>query len=168
MAMSRAFGGTRLTTRSPIRISPDVMFSSPAIMRNSVDLPQPEGPTSTTNSPSPIFTSTPWMTSVAPKAFRTSRIATDAMDAPLLGRLQAPAPRLLAFAPAGAATAAPTPGRQLDGIIGAISIPVCRGFPRFCGCKRRFRGAMGGQSDYCAPWRLTKHDGDTDPQSYRR
>ena len=87
MAMSRAFGGTRLTTRSPMRISPDVMFSSPAIMRNSVDLPQPEGPTSTTNSPSPMFTSTPWMTSVAPKALRTSRIATDAMDAPLFGRL---------------------------------------------------------------------------------
>ena len=70
-----------------MRISPDVMFSSPAIMRNSVDLPQPEGPTSTTNSPSPMFTSTPWMTSVAPKALRTSRIATDAMDAPLFGRL---------------------------------------------------------------------------------
>jgi hypothetical protein len=32
--------------------SPSVVSSSPAIMRSSVDLPQPEGPTSTQNSPS--------------------------------------------------------------------------------------------------------------------
>ena len=48
-------------------------------MRSSVDLPQPEGPTSTTNSPSPMSMSTPWITSVAPKDFRTSQIATDAI-----------------------------------------------------------------------------------------
>ena len=52
--MSRSFGGTLLTTRSPMRISPEVMFSRPAIIRSRVDLPQPDGPTSTTNSPSPI------------------------------------------------------------------------------------------------------------------
>ena len=57
--MSRSFGGTLFTTRSPMRISPAVMFSRPAIMRSSVDLPQPEGPTSTTNSPSAIEMSTP-------------------------------------------------------------------------------------------------------------
>src|SRR5262249_9236117 len=55
------------------------MFSSPAIIRSNVDLPQPEGPTSTTNSPLRIETSTPWITAVAPKAFRTSRIATEAI-----------------------------------------------------------------------------------------
>src|SRR5262249_61126299 len=59
---------------------PDVMFSSPAIMRSRVDLPHPDGPTSTTNSPSSMRTSTPWMTSIAPKAFLTSRIATEAME----------------------------------------------------------------------------------------
>ena len=79
MAMSRSFGGTLLTTRSPMRISPEVMFSSPAIIRSRVDLPQPDGPTRTTNSPSSITTSTPWMTSMAPNAFLTSRIATEAM-----------------------------------------------------------------------------------------
>src|SRR5258708_27603193 len=79
MAMSRSFGGTLLTTRSPILISPEVIFSRPAIIRSSVDLPQPDGPTSTTNSPSPISTLTPWMTSMAPKALRTSRIATAAI-----------------------------------------------------------------------------------------
>src|SRR5262249_22456522 len=51
----------------------------PAIIRSNVDLPQPEGPTRTTNSPSRIEMSTPWMTAVAPKDFRTSRIATDAI-----------------------------------------------------------------------------------------
>ena len=44
MAMSRSLGGTLLTTREPMRISPPVMFSSPAIMRSRVDLPQPDGP----------------------------------------------------------------------------------------------------------------------------
>src|ERR1700731_1112823 len=81
--MSRSFGGTLLTTRSPMRISPAVMFSRPAIMRSRVDLPQPDGPTSTTNWPSSIAMSTPWMTCMAPNALRTSRIATDAMEAPL-------------------------------------------------------------------------------------
>jgi hypothetical protein len=41
-----------LTTRSPIAISPEVMSSSPAIIRSAVDLPDPDGPTSTMNSPS--------------------------------------------------------------------------------------------------------------------
>ena len=84
--MSRSFGGTSLTTRSPMRMSPDVMFSSPAIMRSSVDLPQPDGPTSTTNSPSRIAMSMPWMTAVAPKAFRTSLIATEAIHSSPLAR----------------------------------------------------------------------------------
>src|SRR5215831_16702754 len=92
MAMSRSFGGTRLTTRSPMRISPDAMFSRPAIMRSRVDLPHPDGPTSTTNSPSSMRTSTPWMTSIAPKAFLTSRIATEAMETPPVARPLAGAP----------------------------------------------------------------------------
>src|SRR5689334_19490810 len=79
MATSRSFGGRLFTTRSPIRISPAVIFSRPAIIRSKVDLPQPDGPTRTTNSPSLIPMSTPWMTLVAPKAFFTSRIATDAI-----------------------------------------------------------------------------------------
>jgi hypothetical protein len=33
---------------------PEVTSSSPAIRRSSVDLPQPDGPTKTTNSPSSI------------------------------------------------------------------------------------------------------------------
>src|SRR5215217_2267281 len=65
--------------RSPMRISPPEMFSSPAIMRKSVDFPQPDGPTRMTNSPSSMSIETPWMTCVAPKALRTSSISTDAI-----------------------------------------------------------------------------------------
>src|SRR2546423_11029821 len=48
--MSRSFGGTSLTTSPSTAISPPVMSSRPAIMRSVVDLPQPDGPTRTTNS----------------------------------------------------------------------------------------------------------------------
>src|SRR4029078_2092784 len=54
MAISRSIGASWLTTVLPINISPDVMDSSPASMRNVVVLPQPEGPTSTRNSLSRI------------------------------------------------------------------------------------------------------------------
>ncbi len=47
-------------------ISPPEMFSSPAIIRSRVDLPQPEGPTRMTNAPSSISTLTPCSTSVEP------------------------------------------------------------------------------------------------------
>src|SRR5260370_1416318 len=81
MAMSRSLGGSWFTTRPPIEISPPLICSSPAIMRNSVDLPQPDGPTSTTNSSSPMSMSMPWITSTGPKDFLTPRISTPAIDA---------------------------------------------------------------------------------------
>src|SRR5688572_28007779 len=77
--MSRSLGWTWLTTRPPISISPPVMFSSPAIMRSSVDLPQPEGPTSTQNSPSSMVMSTPCTTRVEPNDLCTPLSATAAM-----------------------------------------------------------------------------------------
>src|SRR5215472_4656165 len=52
--MSRSIGARLLTTVSSIRMRPEVMLSSPATMRSVVVLPQPEGPTSTTNSLSRI------------------------------------------------------------------------------------------------------------------
>src|SRR5271155_5373337 len=63
MAMSRSAGSIWLPPLPPMSISPPVTVSSPATMRNSVDLPQPEGPTSTQNWPSPTSTSTPLMAS---------------------------------------------------------------------------------------------------------
>src|SRR6266849_3789145 len=82
MAMSRSFGCTLLTTRSPIEIVPEVLFSRPASFRNRVDLPQPEGPSRTTNSPSSIGIDTPCKTSKLPNDFRTSRIWTDDIHFP--------------------------------------------------------------------------------------
>src|SRR4051794_14494756 len=52
--MSRSFGGTSFTTRSPIRSVPLEISSRPAIIRRLVVFPHPDGPTRTMNSPSPI------------------------------------------------------------------------------------------------------------------
>ena len=44
-------GGSAVTSRSAILIVPALAVSSPAISRNVVDLPQPEGPSSATRWP---------------------------------------------------------------------------------------------------------------------
>ena len=84
MAMSRSFGGTRLTTVPPMAISPSLISSSPAIMRSRVDLPQPDGPTSTQNSASAMSMSTPRITWVEPKRLCTALIPTAAKLPPSL------------------------------------------------------------------------------------
>ena len=76
--MSRSFGATSFTTRGPILMMPSEISSKPAIMRNSVDFPQPEGPTNTQNSPSAMSTSTPCSILVAPKLLCAFSIVTDA------------------------------------------------------------------------------------------
>src|SRR3954453_19731926 len=77
--MSRSRDGMLLTTRSPIRSSPSEMSSRPATMRRAVVFPQPDGPTSTTNSPSSIPRST-WLTARGPsgKTFDTPSNETPA------------------------------------------------------------------------------------------
>src|SRR5579864_3023855 len=77
--MSRSFESTSLTLRPSIVTTPPLISSSPASIRSSVDLPQPDGPTSTRNSPSLISNVMPWMTLVAPKFFSTFSNATVAM-----------------------------------------------------------------------------------------
>src|SRR5437879_2309326 len=77
--MSRCFGATRLTTLPPMLTSPSVISSSPAIIRSKVDLPHPEGPTRTQNSPSAISMSTPRITCVEPKLLRTALMLTAAI-----------------------------------------------------------------------------------------
>ncbi len=57
MAMPRSRGGRWSTRRSPIQTSPVVGVSSPAMIRSSVVLPQPEAPSSTMNSWSRIVRS---------------------------------------------------------------------------------------------------------------
>jgi hypothetical protein len=50
MAMSRSLGATSFINLPSMYSSPEVISSSPAIIRSVVDLPHPEGPTNTTNS----------------------------------------------------------------------------------------------------------------------
>ena len=59
MAMPRFDGGTSLTSSPAIFSSPDVISSSPAMVRRSVDFPQPDGPTKTMNSPDLMSRSMP-------------------------------------------------------------------------------------------------------------
>src|SRR3954451_14955689 len=81
--MSRSFGDRLFTSLSPMKSSPSVISSRPATMRSAVVFPQPDGPTSTRNSPS-------WMSSVRSKTgwtplsytLSTSLNATSAMDPP--------------------------------------------------------------------------------------
>src|SRR5688500_7295062 len=86
MAMSRSLGGTSLTTRSPMRSVPFEICSSPATMRNAVVLPQPDGPTSTMNSPSFTVRSRDRTASVpSPYTFQTSSRTISATDSRLPG-----------------------------------------------------------------------------------
>src|SRR5436190_8131482 len=56
--MSRSIGWRSFTTRPPMRISPPLSSSSPAVSRSTVVLPEPDGPTRTSSSPSAISRST--------------------------------------------------------------------------------------------------------------
>src|SRR5437773_6830145 len=79
MAMSRSFAGTSFTTSPPMAISPSVMSSKPAIMRSVVVLPQPEGPTSTTNSLSAMSRSMPRTAGTSSYSLNTFRKFTCAI-----------------------------------------------------------------------------------------
>jgi hypothetical protein len=52
--MSRSRGAIALTSVAPMNTSPSVIDSKPASIRSAVVLPEPEGPTNTMNSPSPM------------------------------------------------------------------------------------------------------------------
>src|SRR5438045_5115695 len=69
--MSRLRGARSVTSRSPMEIVPAVTSSSPASIRRSVDLPQPDGPTSTRNSPSWISSETSSTAVTVPNDFRS-------------------------------------------------------------------------------------------------
>ena len=71
MASSRLAGASPVTSRPSMLMVPPLASSSPAISRSSVDLPQPDGPTKTTNSPSSMTRSISGMMAVDPKDFET-------------------------------------------------------------------------------------------------
>ena len=66
MAISRSFGCTPSTERPPILTSPLVASARPAMMFSRVDLPQPEEPSSTRNSPLSNEMSMPFSVSTSP------------------------------------------------------------------------------------------------------
>src|SRR3974390_530867 len=81
MAMPRARGGISLTTSPSISTSPEVGFSRPAMMRNSVVLPHPDGPSSPMNSPSRATRLMPSTACTSPNCFVISRVETAATSA---------------------------------------------------------------------------------------
>ena len=68
MAMSRSRGGTLVTSRPPMTICPPDVSSSPAMQLSRVDLPQPDGPTSTRKSPCVMSMLIDFSTSTAAEA----------------------------------------------------------------------------------------------------
>ena len=84
MAMSRLEGCRSLICCPSMRISPEVIVSSPAMVLSSVDLPQPDGPTSTRKPPFSSVMSIPLRISTLPKRFFRPTISRNAMaDYPL-------------------------------------------------------------------------------------
>src|SRR5882757_8074689 len=71
MATLRSTGGRFVTSLPSMRISPLETDSNPAIMRNSVLFPQPDGPTNTMNSPCPTDRSKDWIIWTESKCFST-------------------------------------------------------------------------------------------------
>src|SRR5215470_20192577 len=83
--MSRSFGGRSLTSSPPMKMSPEVTSSSPAIMRQVVLLPQPDGPTSTTNSLLGLSRSMARTASTSSNRLTTLRNATSDIASSLRG-----------------------------------------------------------------------------------
>src|SRR5687767_8245692 len=81
MAMSRSRGGTLVTSRPPMTISPPEVSSSPAMQLRSVDLPQPDGPTRTRKSPRAMSILIDFSTSTEPKRLTRLRISSTGTSA---------------------------------------------------------------------------------------
>src|SRR5690242_19243391 len=83
--MSRSIGGRSLTTVPPISTWPEVIDSRPATMRRVVVLPQPDGPTRTTNSLSRISRLTSLTAWTSSKVLLRLWMRTCAIASPLHG-----------------------------------------------------------------------------------
>ena len=74
MATSRRCGGTRVTSRPSNQTLPALGVSSPAISRNNVLLPEPDGPSTTSSSPALMVKSNGWSAAIPPgKSFASCR-----------------------------------------------------------------------------------------------
>src|SRR5580698_8435590 len=76
--MRRSFGSAHVMSSPPISMEPSVTSINPAMLCSKVDLPQPDGPSSTTNSPAFTSRSSDSMTVFAPSSMR--RLRTDTFD----------------------------------------------------------------------------------------
>src|SRR6195256_4024275 len=85
-ATSRSAGASPVTSRPSMRIEPLSGISRPATRRNVVVLPAPVGPSSATNSPSPIFSDRSLIACAPLNALETALISTSAMRASLMQR----------------------------------------------------------------------------------
>src|SRR5689334_3126496 len=80
-----------LTTLPPIRRSPLVCCSRPQMMRRNVVLPQPEGPSSTMNSPFGTLSEMPLTAGTSPNFLTISLVNTAAIDPPKINKWRAAA-----------------------------------------------------------------------------
>src|SRR5438270_2618697 len=87
--MSRLCGGIQVTSRPPKWIEPDEGRMKPPRIPSSVVLPEPEGPSSETNSPAPTLRDTSSRARTAPYALLADLIST------LSARLSNDRPRLV-------------------------------------------------------------------------
>src|SRR5882672_7914176 len=85
MPTSRAAGSAWVMSCPSSRIEPLAGSTSPAIPFSSVDLPQPDGPSSTRNSPPATSSDTSSTMRVPPRAIESLRIVSDAMRSALQG-----------------------------------------------------------------------------------
>src|SRR3989344_3186413 len=122
MATPRSDGDSSLAARPPMAISPPEASSRPAIVRSRVDLPHPEGPTKTTNSPSAMSRSIPLRTSVVPT------------------RLAPPVSRTSAIFPARRCL----PCAHRKRLQEACNLPILSGPPTGSPCARRRRARRAG------------------------
>src|SRR5260221_7236131 len=90
--MPREAGLSSVTSRLPNHTLPCSGTSSPARIRSKVVLPEPDGPSSATNSPSPTLIETSSSAGYAEKLFETRSIP---IDMPLSG----PSAELVAVSP---------------------------------------------------------------------
>ncbi len=81
MPVGRFSGGSRVTSSPSMVMTPLVGVSKPPIIRSSVDLPEPEGPSRQTSSPSATVRSKLSTARMVPKALVTSRMSRTAMGA---------------------------------------------------------------------------------------
>ncbi len=86
MATSRSPGSLLVTSAPSISTRPPLTDSSPAMMRSAVVLPEPDGPSSTKNSPGSMARSMPCSTVVVPCRFTTPSRRT--LPEPLIAGLR--------------------------------------------------------------------------------